>query len=1169
MVREWRPGEVVLGLYEVLDVVHSGGMGVVHRVRHRGWRVDLAVKTPRPELVRTRAGRDHFEAEAGTWVALGSHPHTVTCAYVRTVDGLPRVFAEWVDGGSLAQAVRGDRLYAGGERAALGRILDLAVQLAWGLAHAHDAGLVHQDVKPANVMLAPDGTAKVTDFGLARARAAGGETERPPDVPVTASFGGLTPAYCSPEQAAAAAGDRGIRLTAATDVWSWAVTVLELFAGHRPTRYGQAAGEALESLVRGGDPRIPIPPAVTALLRRCFVEDPERRPAGFGELAATLAELYREVLGTAYERPAPEAARLLSDGLSNQALSLLDLGRIEEAEQLWRDALGIDPHHLPSVYNFGLHRWRSGGRTGEELVTDIEAALAADRDTPAGQGALLLGAVQLERHENDRAGELLREAASADPDSTDVAAALAEWERRPPRVHADFDGHARNEVTAVAARADGGLVLSGDGTGRLSLWSPVANRRRRTLSRRGQPVVAATMDAAGTLGVTVREDGTVEQWDLVRGKRRRELARLGGALTAAVSGDGRFVATGLAHGEIQVWSLDSGQCVATLPGHTGAVTSLALSQDGRRALSASFRGARRGAGDGTVRVWDVAGGYCAALLAEPADGMPPGNVRDLNLAAVSPDARCAVVAWWDGPLTLWDARRGVVVSEVPHRLRHVTSLAVTSTGPALLTVGDGVVRAWDATTGRCLRTLDPAWVDLAVTSVDGRVAVLGGHHGEAQARSLPAAGYQAPWCYARPRAAHTLTRAENAFRELMDRVDDLAGQGRFAAAAEVLRSAQQVPGFARHPDLRARWARVGTHGRRSTLLSASSLYRYDGHREFTQPPTLAMREDGVGATGRWSGEVDVWDFLAGERLHTFDRGEGGCAEDIRFAADGRMLVVRTNAGTIRQLSLEDGSKRLFTDEFGAISACAVNRAGDRILIGDETGVVRLRDLPDGAILRTVRAHEGRVRGVALSPDARYAATLGGTECELRVWRLDQDRPLWTLPGRRRDERLDFGQDGRTLFAAKGLFVGAWEVTTGEWRYSFLGQGAVGGWDDVVAFSADGGLGAMPDDKSLVVWETGTGTVRRTLSMPDTPTAFALSPDGAFAVTGGWDNLVRVWDVGSGRCLRTLEGHQAAIYRMTLARDGTLLATTDLDSGLWAWGLSWDFDVPAGPELVED
>jgi len=88
---------------------------------------------------------------------------------------MPAVFTEWVDGGNLAEEVRSGRLYDGGPRRALSRILDVAVQLAWGLDHAHAQGLVHQDMKPANAMITREGLAKVTDFGLARALTAAGE----------------------------------------------------------------------------------------------------------------------------------------------------------------------------------------------------------------------------------------------------------------------------------------------------------------------------------------------------------------------------------------------------------------------------------------------------------------------------------------------------------------------------------------------------------------------------------------------------------------------------------------------------------------------------------------------------------------------------------------------------------------------------------------------------------------------------------------------------------------------------------------------------------------------------------------------------------------------------------------------------------------------------------
>ena len=247
------------------------------------------MKTPRPDKVSTPEDRRHFEREAGTWVNLGLHPHTVNCVYVRTIDAAPRVFAEWVDGGSVADAVR-----HGGLTPA--RILDIAVQTAWGLAHAHEAGLVHQDIKPANVMLDPEGTAKVTDFGLARA------LQSSESSPVGVSFGGMTPAYCSPEQADAMAGQAGVRITAASDVWSWGVTVLEMFAGRRTTTYGEAADAALTLLLAEG---LRLPSAVSLLLRACFADDPGQRPTAL-DVAAQLIDSYPEVAGAAYPRARPK-----------------------------------------------------------------------------------------------------------------------------------------------------------------------------------------------------------------------------------------------------------------------------------------------------------------------------------------------------------------------------------------------------------------------------------------------------------------------------------------------------------------------------------------------------------------------------------------------------------------------------------------------------------------------------------------------------------------------------------------------------------------------------------------------------------------------------------------------------------------------------------------------
>ncbi len=145
----WPPGTLLLDTYEVKGLLGVGGMGKVYRVHHNSWNIDLALKSPRPEFFQTQAHKDLFISEAETWVNLGLHPHIVSCYYVRTIDEIPRLFAECVEGGSLAGWIARRRIQS------LEQVLDIAIQFAWGLAYAHEQGLVHRDVKPANVLMAP------------------------------------------------------------------------------------------------------------------------------------------------------------------------------------------------------------------------------------------------------------------------------------------------------------------------------------------------------------------------------------------------------------------------------------------------------------------------------------------------------------------------------------------------------------------------------------------------------------------------------------------------------------------------------------------------------------------------------------------------------------------------------------------------------------------------------------------------------------------------------------------------------------------------------------------------------------------------------------------------------------------------------------------------------
>lgn len=286
----WKPGDILLDDYRIECELGRGGMGIVYLVRSCSTHAAFAVKTAK--LGEDPHRRRLFLKELYTWLDLPRHPHLVACRFFRTMGDAFLIFAEYVAGGSLAQRIgRRD----GTDVLAL---LDVAIQFAWGLAAAHEAGVIHRDVKPDNVLLASDGLVKVADFGLSSARTA----IRPStagDLSVTSA--GMTVAYRSPEQA------RGAKLSRHTDIWSFGVSVLEMFAGCRCWKRGEDAPSFLESALSGATEPLAasLPPRVQAVLLRCFELEPARRWDNLRAAADELILAYEELAETPYPRSCP------------------------------------------------------------------------------------------------------------------------------------------------------------------------------------------------------------------------------------------------------------------------------------------------------------------------------------------------------------------------------------------------------------------------------------------------------------------------------------------------------------------------------------------------------------------------------------------------------------------------------------------------------------------------------------------------------------------------------------------------------------------------------------------------------------------------------------------------------------------------------------------------
>ena len=259
-----------IGHYEVEERLGGGGMGVVYRARDLKLGRPVALKFLSSHLVASERAKRRFIAEARAASAL-DHPSIATIhAIEETAEGELYIVMAFYEGETIAA-----RLARRGTLP-VGQAIELALQAAEGLARAHESGIVHRDVKPANLMVTPDERVKVLDFGLAKV-----EDVRLTDAGTTLG----TPAYMSPEQA------RGARLDHRTDVWSLGVVLYEMLTGRLPFS-GEHREQVLDAVLNA-DLTPPsrftsVPPDLEAVVVRALSRSPAARQP---TMTALLAEL--------------------------------------------------------------------------------------------------------------------------------------------------------------------------------------------------------------------------------------------------------------------------------------------------------------------------------------------------------------------------------------------------------------------------------------------------------------------------------------------------------------------------------------------------------------------------------------------------------------------------------------------------------------------------------------------------------------------------------------------------------------------------------------------------------------------------------------------------------------------------------------------------------------
>ena len=313
------PSGTRLGPYEIQSPLGAGGMGEVYRARDTRLGRDVAVKILPESFAGDGMRLRRFEQEARAVAAL-NHPNILAIHDIGEQAGAPYIVSELLEGESLRTAL---------DRGALPvrKTIEYGVQIAQGLAAAHEKGIIHRDLKPENIFLTKDGRAKILDFGLAKLAQVSSQDSNELTLTLQTEAGVVmgTASYMAPEQV------RGGAVDARTDIFAFGAVLYEMLCGSRAFRRDTAA-ETMTAVLKEDPPELSGPvravsPALDRIVRRCLEKKPEERFQSARDLSFALSALSGSETSAAVRVSAAAAPRrmhlffLVAAGLAMVAVS--------------------------------------------------------------------------------------------------------------------------------------------------------------------------------------------------------------------------------------------------------------------------------------------------------------------------------------------------------------------------------------------------------------------------------------------------------------------------------------------------------------------------------------------------------------------------------------------------------------------------------------------------------------------------------------------------------------------------------------------------------------------------------------------------------------------------------------------------------------------------------